>query len=158
MSESFVRRERGFTLIELMVVVVVIGILASVAYPAYTEYVNRGRRAQVQTQMVLAQQWIERFYAEAYRYDQNAAGTAIATSFGTMSFATSPPAGEGTAAYTLSVNATAQGYTLTATRTGVMANDPCGNPTVTHTGIKGASGFNSSKYSNQAAAVAACWR
>ena len=37
------KRERGFTLIEVMVVVAVIGILSAVAYPSYQDYVLRSR-------------------------------------------------------------------------------------------------------------------
>lgn len=45
-------RQNGFTLIELMITVVVIGILASIAYPSYTQYVLRGHRAAAQAEMM----------------------------------------------------------------------------------------------------------
>lgn len=46
------RSSKGFTLIELMIVVVVIAILASVAWPSYQEYIKRSRRSDAQSLML----------------------------------------------------------------------------------------------------------
>jgi type IV pilus assembly protein PilE len=42
-------KRRGFTLTELMVVVAILGILAAIAYPLYTRYLDSGRRAEANT-------------------------------------------------------------------------------------------------------------
>ena len=54
------RRTRGFTLIEVMIVVAIVGILSAIAIPSYSEYIRRGHRADARAGLLQAQQWLER--------------------------------------------------------------------------------------------------
>jgi type IV pilus assembly protein PilE len=149
-------RERGFTLIELMIVVAIIAVLAAVAYPSYLEQINKGKRAEAKSIVLQGTQWLERFYAENFRYDKNTADVAVTDPSQFGRFAQSPATGG--ANYTIAVAAAQATYTITATRAGSMLNDKCGDLRITNLGLKTAINFNSGKYANSDAAVAACWR
>jgi type IV pilus assembly protein PilE len=155
-------RQRGFTLIELMITVAVVGILAAIAYPSYAEYVARGSRSQATADLMAAQQWMERFYTENYRYDRNAANTANTsgtTGLVAQVFVQTPSGGS--ARYNVRLDAAdANSYTLRATRTGSMASDKCGDFTINHLGSRSiaAGTYDTGSYSSASAALTACWR
>ena len=60
---------RGFTLIELMIVVVIIAILASIAYPSYSRYVIKARRTSGAACMMEVAQFAERYYTTHMSYN-----------------------------------------------------------------------------------------
>ena len=77
-----VKQKQGFTLIELMIVVVIIGILAAIAYPAYQEYVRRTKRVDMQTQMVDIAAKIQRYkIANFTLVGANAANLGVSSSY-----------------------------------------------------------------------------
>ena len=135
---------RGFTLIELMIVVAVVGILSAIAYPSYTEYVRRGHRADARAGLLQAQQWLER----------------AATATGTYPTAALPDAftwaSETSKRYTIALTSpTTTSYTLTAApkNPGPQASDKCGTYTLSNTGLRGANG----KTSTQSGYDTDCW-
>ena len=77
-------RQRGFTLIEVMVAVAVIGILAAIAYPSYADYVRRGRIAEATGELGTMRVRLEQFYQDSRpsNYGSTAAvcGVAVPTS------------------------------------------------------------------------------
>ncbi|MBI5258320.1 MAG: prepilin-type N-terminal cleavage/methylation domain-containing protein [Burkholderiales bacterium] len=106
-------RPAGFTLIELMIVVVIVAILAAIAYPAFMNSIYKSRRADAAAALTKAQQAQEIF---------RGSNAAYATSFGAGGLPVPSQSPDGH--YSLSIsNATASGYTITAQAQGVQAKD-----------------------------------
>lgn len=73
-------RHRGFTLIELMIVVTVIAVLAGIAYPSYKNYILKGNRASAQAFLMDAAQRQQQYFLDNRSYAPD-----LATLFGTAS-------------------------------------------------------------------------
>ncbi|EXF46421.1 type 4 fimbrial biogenesis protein PilE [Pseudomonas sp. BAY1663] len=138
-------RARGFTLIELMIVVGILGILAAIAYPNYTEYVQRSNRSEGHALLNDAAASQERFFAQNNSYVTAAADIAKLGLRGTSGTTVTSDNRK----YTLTVSTVANdgGYTLTATQR--FGDTACGNLTLNARGVKGSNGSKS---------VEACWK
>jgi type IV pilus assembly protein PilE len=138
------RRQRGFTLIELMIVVAIVAILMLVAYPAYQEQVRKTKRtvAKGELQSLLARQ--EQFFVNNRQYttDLTDLGFGAATSYRIDDDGQEVAAG---GIYLISLTgATATAFTVTAAPQGAQAEDTrCGTLSLTSAGVKGETGTGS---------------
>ncbi len=102
------KHTRGFTLIELMIVVAIVAVLAMIAYPSYSRQVQKSRRAQAKADLTELAQGLEREFTANRDY----------TGY-TLAFATSPRDAGTTVAYDIAIDQlTASTYRLTATAAG----------------------------------------
>ena len=138
-------RQAGFSLIELLVVLVIMGVLSALALPGYTRYVQRGNRTEVMAALLEAQHFMERYYSANGQY----LSPANAVPMLPQRLQRIPL--QGTVRYQLSVReATVNSYLLQAVPEGSMADDVCGSLTINQTGLRGV--LNSTN------SVSECWR
>lgn len=106
--------QRGFTLIELMIVVVIVAILTAIAYPSYKQHVIKARRSDAEGALLNFANAMERFYTKNGTYLGAASGGG--NTGAPAIFATQAPVDGADKYYNLTINAaTATTYTLRAT-------------------------------------------
>lgn len=157
---------RGFTLIELMVVVIIIGVLAAISYPSYLKWTTESRRSDAFNALSRMANDLEKFYSECSTYPKD-----ITTATRSCTAPAGPPAGSlGRGAngdlspnqyYQLAISATGEagytgptgGYVITATARGKQAND-----TTCRTIALDSTGKGTAKNSSNADSTTLCWK
>ena len=133
-----VRRPRGFTLIELMIVVAVVAILSAIGYPSYQQFILKSRRADAKNAVLDLASRQERFFSVNNAYTSSAANLGYGTS-ATFPLAVSV---SGTSYYGLTVALTAAtgttpaGFQASATPTGAQIADACFTFQVNQLGVQ----------------------
>ena len=126
-------KSRGFTLIELVVVMVVVSILAAIALPSYTRYVTKSRRAAAEACLSNFANYMEVYYASNLRY-ANANGTAI--TLPSLDCASAQNTGN-YYTYSLSVDTTTAYTVKAAAKSSQLGNDSqCANLTLDQSGAR----------------------
>lgn len=153
-------RNKGVTLIELVVVIAVIGILASIAVPSYREYVRRANRSEARAALLALATAQEKYYLECNSYtatlDSSASNTCPGSS-GSVNF----PATSEKGYYTIAVtggDADAAGNPQSWTATATAAS---GQPQIDDTKCRvfqlTSTGRKTAKNSSSAANDDECW-
>jgi type IV pilus assembly protein PilE len=134
------KKQSGFSLIELMIVVAIIGILAAIAYPSYQESTAKTRRANAQAELMGLSSALERRYTQFNHYS-NAADAGADTGAPAATLYTIDP--EVATFYTVTISQvgdpdTAQTYTVQAVPVvgGGMDGDRCGTMSLNSAGVK----------------------
>ena len=96
--ESLSDKDKGFTLIEMMIVVTIIGVLAAIAYPSYQQYVIKTKRTDMMSEMQNIASEIESRKLAQGSYSAISAGVKT-------DFATAYPR-QGTQLYNVTINPT----------------------------------------------------
>jgi type IV pilus assembly protein PilE len=119
---SIAHVNKGFTLIELMIVMVIIAILMSIAVPSYQDYMTRARRAEAKTIVLRGALWMERNQSSSYSYAADGSGAALtAATLANVGLGRSPENGSTTYYNMTLAPVSASAFEIRATAQGVQA-------------------------------------
>ena len=125
---------RGFTLIEMMIVVALIGIIVAFGYPSYRDQVIKSHRAEGMGELLELADRLERYYSDKNTYATATLGTAATDVY---------PAVTKKQNYALAIDGTKTDdikFSITATPQGTQTADKCGTFILNSDGTKSITG------------------
>ncbi len=135
------KKSAGFSLIEIMIVVVIVGVLASIAIPGYQRYVIQTNRTAATACLTELAQFMERTYTQNMTYAPEGLGVPELACVNDL-----------TARYNFDLaNLARRTYTVLAVPTALQNDADCGTLTLNQAGRKGAAG------GFDANTVRSCW-
>ena len=124
---------RGFTLIELMIVVAIVAILTMIAYPSYLKYIVRTSREAAQSQLLELSTTEEKIFLNSNAYTSSVTGAYTGNAAGGLGV-TSGNSSDGK--YAISAAAATNTFTLTATPVAGTTQVGDGNITINQSGAR----------------------
>ena len=140
----------GFSLLELLVALAVMACLATLAMPSYQDAMHRSHRLQAQTQLARASLYLQQFYAQNDRFDQDVMGQPVRLPDALLHVPIDAPVGAEVYVIDFVQPPTAQAFSLAATPRpgGPMGRDACGALQIDHLG----------RHTPSVSVTEACWR
>lgn len=139
LASSRIKQQRGFTMVELVIVIAIVGILTAIAYGSYENSVVKSRRKAAAACLLENSQFMERFYTTNLRYNQTNAATPVAVALPTFGCET-----DQAAFYNIQFNGavSATAYSIEAVPVGAqLAKDTdCGTLRINQAGAKSITG------------------
>ena len=144
------KAQKGFSLVELMVVVAIVAILAAVAIPAYTQHTIKSNRAAAESFIMGVSNKQEQYILDARQYAGVAAAPGDATGLTTLGMTVPVDVSKNYNITIGSVSLTPPNYTVTATPIGsqLTSDTNCGSVSINQAGTKNITGTST---------VANCW-
>ncbi len=114
MSKMNTKQVKGFTLIELMVVVVIVAIFAAIAIPNYQAYMRKGEESKAMQEMLRVSQELERYKSKNFNYHGFAIGANAAFSVVNTSYTISIVDGTNSSKKLVDTSSTGQKWAMQA--------------------------------------------
>lgn len=164
-----IQKNKGFTLMELMITVAIIGIISAIAMPSYSRYVQKTKRADAKVEIMRIAQMQESYFVQNMSYAKDLLSSSTDGNLGFAGTAVKSEQEEYEITLTSNPNATCDGtsanpctsFTLTAKPLSAsqLHDTQCIRFTLTNTGQRGVkTGPDSSPVPGTAADVKKCWK